>query len=209
MSYLDHRDDEIDTTEWIDIYTALKALNPKRNEVIVELCAGKGYLMHFLSRKLGNEVVGVDLEGCKYNNKVICMDLSKEDPPIGDIYVFQHCIEHIPQLRARNILKQALTHGRAVIGILPGHKVDDPTHIVNHYHLDDIMDIVRYVNPPYFIVRPDIRSYAYPASLDYLLVMSKTPVKKVDTIPARLALAVWLYRKLLSDTLTPVIAGWG
>ena len=197
MDYLDMRDSEIDTTEWLDIYTSLKALNPKRNEVIVELCAGKGYLINYLSNRLENKIIGVDLEGCKYNNRVICMDLSRHDPPKGDIYIFQHCIEHIPQLRVRSILKQALNHGRAIIGILPGHHVRDPTHIVNHYHLNDIIDIVQYVNPPYYIIRPDINSYAYPSNLDYLLVMSKTPIKKIDTIPLKLASIIYIYRKML------------
>ena len=203
MSYLDSRDNDIDTTEWIDIYTALKALKPGRDELIVELCAGKGYLIRFLGERIPSRIIGVDLEGCRYSRDVECLNLALEDPPQADIYVFQHCIEHLPQERAKCILKRALVHGRAVVGILPGHHVDDPTHKINHYHIVEIKSIIDYVRPPYYVVRPDIRSYAYPGTLDYLLVMSNTPIRKEDTVPRRLALLVKAYRSILARSFTP------
>ncbi len=196
-SYLDKRDYEIDKTEWIDIYYALKAIDIKPDEKIVELCAGKGYLIEFLSKRLPyNKYVGVDLEGCKYSNKVICMDLNQKVPPEGDIYIFQHCIEHLEQDKVINLLKYCLRKGRAIIGIVPGHYSDDPTHVVNHYHYEDLLELISEVKPKYYYIRPDLMSYINPSITDYLIILSNSPIDTKKTFPRILRYGLGIYRRV-------------
>ena len=197
QSYLDKRDQEIDTYEWIDIYRALLAIGARHNNTIVELCAGKGYLLEWLERtKLPlNEYIGVDLEGCKYNPRIKCMDLNKEDPPKGDIYISQHCLEHLNQDRVIELLRTSLENGIASIHIVPGHYVNDPTHVVNHYHYEDLEQIIEKLNPKYYVIVPDSVSYTNPRVLDYLMILSNVPINKKKLLPLTMRLSL-LFAKI-------------
>ena len=198
MNYLDRRDLEIDLSEWIDIYYSIKALGVGYNDKIVELCAGKGYLIQYLKEKGYKEVIGVDLEGCKYSNDVICIDLNKEYPPEGDVYIFQHCIEHLNQNRVVQLLRHCLNNGEAIIGIVPAHKVNDPTHIVNHYHYEDLLEMIKKINPPYWYIRPDLMSYVNPVVLDYLIIMSNKPFNPKRTFPLIVRYSLGFSRKMIN-----------
>lgn len=200
QSYLDKRDLEIDRTEWIDILCGIKAVVSRPAGLkIVELCAGKGYLLEFLSRRLPhNEYIGVDLEGCKYSNNVKCVDLNKEYPPKGDIYIFQHCIEHLDQNRVVELMRYCLDNGVAIVGIVPAHKSDDPTHVVNHYHYDELLELINKVETKHYYIRPDLLSYVNPSDLDYLVILSNIPIDKKKAFPKMFRYVHGIFRRLFN-----------
>jgi len=168
----------------------------KPTDKIVELCAGKGYLLEFLRKRFPyNKYIGVDLEGCRYSSDVVCMDLNRYDPPKGDIYVFQHCIEHLDQDRVIEILRYCLRHGRAVIGIVPGHHSSDPTHVVNHYHYIDLISMILMVHPKCFYIRPDLLSYVNPKDRDWLIILSNEDFDPVNTFPRFFRYALGILRR--------------
>lgn len=202
-SYLDRRDAEIDRSEWVDIEYGIRAVVGEfAGYRVVELCAGKGYLIEYLRSKYpGNQYVGVDLEGCRYSEHVVCMDLNKQYPPSGDIYVFQHCIEHLDQNRVIDLLRYCLKHGLAVVGVAPGHRVGDLTHVVNHYHYEDLIKLVRKTGAKHFFIRPDLLSYVSPKDRDWLIILSNKPVDPRKTYPLFFRLAHGLLRRVVRGVL--------
>ena len=209
-SYLDKRDSTIDRTEWVDIYLGLTAVGINPHDTIIELCAGKGYLIDYLRKRLPyNKYIGVDLEGCMYNKEIKCMDLNKELPPRGDFYIFQHCIEHLDQDRVITLFMKILHEwkAKAVIGIVPGHLCDDPTHVVNHYHLRDLEELIKKIDPPYYYIRPDIMSYVEPNSMDYLVILSNVPFDPRKTFPKIMRYGLLFFRKTVLFILNRYIGG--
>ena len=209
-NYLDRRDEEIDRSEWLDIIWALRYLmriHPeKRSGVIIELCAGKGYLTELLDRKFPRYVVfGYDIEGYKYSNYVFRLDLEETRPSPATYYVFQHCLEHISQNRVVDLLSYMALVSRGIVGVLPGHMLRDPTHKVNHYHLNDVHRIMKKVSERigqdkniYYCVRPDIHSYIYPSDLDYLLVITDRRVECKHTLPPWFRMFLKINRRLIA-----------
>ncbi len=175
--YLDWRDAEIDTTEWRDIEAVLRLAEVVPPEVVVELCAGKGHLIRFLWRRMGLLVEGVDLEGCRYHHRIKCLDLEEEDPPPARVYIFQHCLEHISQPRALELMRYMGRRARLIVGILPGHPTRDPTHKKDFYTREEALALARASGLPHAYAVPDTNSYLDPASLDWLVVASKEPVR--------------------------------
>ena len=209
QSYLDHRDVEIDPTEWLDIKWSLQYLTRIHGEensgFIVELCAGKGYLVSRLKRWFPDYFVfGYDIEGYKYSDNVSKIDLETTDPSPADYYVFQHCLEHLNQDRVVDLLTYMARNSKGYVGILPGHYVDDPTHIINHYHVGEVKRIVEEVGRRlesikaiYYCIRPDILSYIYPEYMDYLVVVSDRPVKCFRTLPFKYRTLRGIVRRML------------
>ena len=172
--------------------------------MVVELCAGKGYLLEFLRRRGYRYLVGYDLEGCRYNSMVKCVDLNNYMPPIGSriVWVFQHCIEHLDQDRVVEMIGYALNNDfariKAIIGIVPGHLSNDPTHVVNHYHYEDLLNLIREIKPRYWYIRPDMMSYINPSATDYLVIMSNKPFNPKKTYPILLRYVLGLTRRIIN-----------
>lgn len=173
--YLSKRRNQIDKTEWLDILFGLKSVGARKDEIIVELGAGEGFLLDFLRKKGFQNVIGVDLRGD--GRRVIRTDLEKEYPPKGNIYVFQHVIEHLNQERVVDLLRYCLSVGRAIVGIVPAHLSDDETHVVNHYEFEEIEALIKRINPKHYLIKPDLMSYANPIARDWLIVLSKEPIR--------------------------------
>ena len=165
----------IDFTEYLDILWSLKATGINKSARIIELGSGRGLLIKFLRRKGYGNDIGFDLNGV--DGLVYELDLERENPPEADCYIFQHFIEHIDQSRALQLLRYCYEKGRAVIGIALGHYCPDPTHIVNYYEHEDLINIVNQVKPRHYIIRPDFMSFINPTARDWLVIMSKTPIK--------------------------------
>ena len=178
-NYLKTRRKAIDVSEWYDILWALRGLGAKPRDFIVELGAGEGFLLDFLKMKGYKNVVGIDIRGD--GKKVIRMDLERNYPPQADYYIFQHFIEHINQKRAIGLLKYCYSKGKAIIGILPGHFVNDESHIINHYEYEDVLSLVAKISPKFYVIRPDIASFANPAVRDWLLILSKKRISARQT----------------------------
>lgn len=194
--YLRKRVLEVDKTEWIDIHYGLKATNVKYNDKILDLGAGSGGLIRYLREKGYKHVYGVDL---LYSDEyVMQMDLTREDPPEADAYIFQHFLEHIPQDRALELLKYCYEGAGRVIGILPGHYSEDETHVVNHYTKRMIMDMIDVIQPKFYVLTPDLWSYLDPSSLDYLLILSRYGIRRFRPLGFRLLkmpLFIYLQRR--------------
>lgn len=174
--YILKRQQEIDYTEYVDILFGLKALKVELNDKIIELGAGSGGLIKFLKAQGYRNVIGIDL---LYSSQdVMLWDLEKNMPPKADAYVFQHVLEHLDQNRAKELLKYCYEVAGKVVGILPAHYVEDPTHMVNHYTKRDIYDLIDYVQPKFFVLTPDMWSYVVPDDLDYLLIMGEDYIRK-------------------------------
>ncbi len=175
--YLSWREGLIDRTEYLDILYALKSIGAGRDDPVFELCAGAGGLIRFLRGKGYRRVSGCDIRGD--GGAVLTCDLNKGLPgyAVAKYYVFQHCLEHLDQEAAENILRECMRRGEGVVGILPGHMVGDPTHVVNHYHYEEVMKLARASKAEYVVVVPDMASYVHPESRDWLLVLSHHPFK--------------------------------
>lgn len=198
--YQEWRLGEIDTTEYLDILWGLKAVGIGRNSRILELGAGRGLLIRFLREKGFRNTFGFDLN--RVNGLVYELDLENNDPPEADCYIFQHFIEHIDQSRILQLLKYCYEKGRAVIGIAPGYYSPDPTHVVSHYEYEDLLWIIREVKPQYYLIRPDIMSYINPRVKDWLIIMSKTPIRG-DALPIIIKLILLALKLLLGASKTP------
>ena len=200
-NYLTKRRTEIDRTEFYDILLGLKAVKARKDEKIVELGAGEGYLIDFLRKKRYN-VIGVDLLGD--GKKVLRLNLEREFPPEADIYIFQHLIEHLNQNRARELLEYCIIKGRAIIGICPAHHVDDPTHVVNHYEYEELEEFIS-GSAPYYHIRPDLLSYIEPKARDWLVVLSKTKIK--NSLPFLFGIGILALKGYLY-VLSPLLRRW-
>ena len=192
--YFKKRRVEVDRTEWLDIYWALKALGIPRDAYIVDLGAGEGGLVKFLRSRGYHKAVGFDV--AVENEYVRKMDLTRDLPHQPDVCVFQHFLEHIPQERAVGILAYCLTEGYAAVGILPGHYSDDPMHVVNHYEYEELDTLARRVADAIHTTRvayriePDTVSYLTPKARDWILAMAKhlPEIPPLKPLPIRLAI---------------------
>ncbi len=185
--YLQQRRDEIDITEYYDIYWALRSLGVDRESTIVELGAGEGLLLRFLMRKGYRLLRGYDIS---YQDEMVRKrDLTREPPdPPFDVCISQHFLEHIPQDKALDLLAYCIEEGWASINIIPGHFSTDPTHIINHYEYEDAINLAKKVcrkagSPCYFRVEPDTMSYISPIGRDWILVISR---RRVETLKPKL-----------------------
>lgn len=185
--YLKWREKAIDRSEWLDLEWALRAMRVGKDAKVVELGAGSGGLMRYLRAK-GWHVIGVDLHG---QGEVQRLDLRSHEPPDADAYIFQHLLEHLPQQRARWLLKYCYEKAGKVAGILPAHYNLDTTHVINHYTLKEAYEFIDYVQPKHAVLTADMWSYAMPLDLDYLLIMSKDYIHRFR--PRRFN---WPYRLL-------------
>ena len=176
-AYLSWRESRIDRTEYLDILYALKSLGAEKDDPVFELCAGGGGLIRYLRGKGYRHVSGCDIRGD--GKTVLTCDLNKGLPgyAAAKYYVFQHCLEHLEQVAAKNILRECMRRGEGVVGILPGHMVGDPTHVVNHYHLEDVVDLALSSGAEYVLVTLDMASYVHPESRDWLIVLSHRPFR--------------------------------
>lgn len=191
--YFKKRRAEVDKTEWLDIYWALKALGIPRDAYIVDLGAGEGGLVRFLRGKGYYKTIGFDV--AVENDVVRRMDLTRELPHKPDVCASQHFLEHIPQERAAGILAYCLTEGMAFIAVVPGHHSDDPTHVVNHYEYEDLVNFAEKVasmarRRVSYRVEPDAVSHLVPEARDWLLVMSSVhpDIPPLKPLALRLAL---------------------
>ena len=174
--YLAWRGSRIDYTEYYDILYGLKSLGATRGDRIYELCAGSGGLIAFLRSKGYANVSGCDIRS---RGIVEYCDLEKGLPENveADYFVFQHCLEHISQESAKKVLSSAVRRSKGVVGILPGHMVGDPTHVVNHYHLEDVIDLAVSSGAEYVYVGLDMASYVHPESRDWIIILSHKPFR--------------------------------
>ena len=179
-SYLEHRRSEIDYTEYMDIYINLVRNGASKSDRIVEWCSGEGGLIDYLKLKGYRNVIGCDILARDIGRgDVVFCDLNRDNPPRGDVVVFQHCIEHLDQGRVVELLRWSLDNYRFVIGVVPGHHSDDPTHVVNHYEYADVVNIVKKVGARFYDVAPDSASYIHPENTDYIVVLSNVQEVKV------------------------------
>lgn len=192
--YLEWRRGTVDPTEWLDVYWALRALGIPRDAYIVDLGAGEGFLVRFLRGRGYWKTVGFDV--AVENEYVRRMDLTRELPHDPDVCVFQHFLEHIPQDRALAILAYCLTRGYAVVGILPGHHVNDPTHVVNHYEYEDVVSMMERLQDLMhgarveYRVEPDTVSFLNPRARDWVLAASTAHPGIPPLKPLRVRLAL-------------------
>jgi len=175
--YLRWRQKMVDISEYVDIEWALRSLRVGPDDLIVELGAGSGGLIDYLRRKGWNRILGVDLFNS--SKDIVKMDLRHSNPPPADAYIFQHFLERIPQRRARELLKYCYDSAKkGVAGILPAHYVLDPTHVINHYTLKEVRELIDYVQPKFYVLAADMWSHVMPIDLDYLLIMSKKRIHR-------------------------------
>ncbi|NPA98568.1 MAG: hypothetical protein GXO43_04230 [Crenarchaeota archaeon] len=176
-NYLSWREHQVDKTEYYDILYALYSLGADEYDPIHELCAGNGGLMRFLYRHGFHSIGGCDIRGDGEIIDVCDLNKGLPDNIRAKYFVFQHCLEHLDQEAAKKLLRQCMERGEAVIGILPGHHTRDPTHVVNHYDLEQVVDLVLASNAPYILVTLDMASYVHPENRDWLVIMSRKPFK--------------------------------
>ncbi len=176
-NYLSWRRSMIDRTEYYDILYGLKSLGAGRDDPVFELCAGSGGLIHFLRVKGYRHVSGCDIRGDGEVVRICDLNKGLPDYAVAKYYVFQHCLEHLDQEAAKNILRECMRRGEGVVGILPSHMVDDPTHVVNHYHSKEAVDLALSSGAEYMIVTLDMASYVHPESMDWLIVLSHHPFR--------------------------------
>jgi hypothetical protein len=196
--YFEKRRGNVDRSEWLDIYWALRALGVPRDAIIVDLGAGEGGLVRYLRRKGYRNTIGFDV--AVENEYVKRMDLTRETPRGFDVCVFQHFLEHIPQERAVELLAHCVSEGVAAVGIVPGHFSDDPTHIVNHYEYEEALDLARRAAARAggaYRVEPDTLSYLSPEARDWIIALAR----HLPEIPPLKPLPIRLARKALALTL--------
>lgn len=178
----------VDRTEWRDIEYWLSRLATK-DALIAEIGCGCGGLMKYLRAQGYKYIFGVEKDRTtlycipKVFN-VFIMDLEVEYPPKADIYISQHVLEHIK--RYKELVKWMYENSMLQIHIVPGHSSDDPTHVINHFTLDLLEDLVDYVGPEHHLIIPDSLSFANPLFLDYIVILSHRPIKQGFPIPIRI-----------------------
>ena len=186
--YFQARETAVDRSEFIDILIGLRTVGAGRNELIIDVGGDTGELARFL-RNHGYNAMACD----PFSNTpgVAYCKLPNEVPP-ASIYVFQHVLEHVSDIEGSI---KALSRAWAVVGILPGHFVDDETHVVNHFHhhldgtikglfgevrvmsIDTVKQLFNKYGFTHVVVTPDTHSYLAPWDNDWLLIASKKPIK--------------------------------
>ncbi len=172
---------DVDYSEWLDIELGLRAGGARKSDRIVEIGAGTGGLFAWL-RQRGWRVYPCD----PYAPKMPGCALPYDIPP-ADVYIFQHVLEHVEDVE-RSV--EMLSKAEIVVGILPGHLSDDPTHVYNFFTLQKfevaegafgrvrvypIEKLAEQFRRAGFYVAyaPDMRSLYAPWDLDWLFVASK------------------------------------
>ncbi len=143
--YFERRDREIDRREWIEILERI----PRDVKIVLEIGSGTCGLAGFL-REHGFQVVGLDISSYAVN---ICRSRGFEVVQADarfipfrdgsfDAVVSQHVIEHC--LDPKKCVDESARVARIrAVHVVPGHPVDDPTHVVNYFEDRDLVALVR------------------------------------------------------------------
>jgi len=201
--YIERRREEIDKSEWLDIYRALRVAGARRWDRIVELGSGDGSLLRFLRRRGYMNIVGYDL--LHEDELVRRANLELEEPEYGDYCVSQHFLEHISQDRAVYLLYRCIVNGVASINIVPGHYSDDPTHKVNHYDYNMLHRMALSVREKlnnegyasrsmYAYILPDTMSYFNPRVRDWIFILTTRYIHERRLYPFSVKLIKLLYK---------------
>jgi SAM-dependent methyltransferase len=177
---------DYDWSEAWDVYQILKC--PGVREV-VDVGCGSGELVSYLSSR------GFKASGCDIvveNPKLGFCDITKpETVPVAEAWVLQHVLEHVPRGSWKPLFKKAYESGvKHIVIVVPGHAVNDPTHVYNHFtlhnystvegafgkailcSLSELIEVLREYG--YTAVWfPDSRSIEALWSLDYIVIASK------------------------------------
>jgi len=177
---------DYDWSEAWDIFHILKSLGVR--DGVVDVGCGEGQLVNYL-RSRGITAVGCDINGGCNN---YCDATRPSTIPNGKVWVLQHVIEHIPMDTWHALFKHAFESGvEYVIIIVPGHFVNDPTHMCNHFiqlklgiyegkygkvvmcNLENLRRLLNQVGYASVITFVDTHSLTPPWDLDYIVIASR------------------------------------
>ncbi|ACL10637.1 hypothetical protein DKAM_0311 [Desulfurococcus amylolyticus 1221n] len=125
--YFQRRRAKVDASEWLDIELALKVAGVrKRVHRILDVGGGTGELARWLRGR------GWLADYCDPHAPGAPPCSLPSDVPQADAYVLQHVLEHVedPYGAVASLLDR---RPLAVVAVLPGHFVEDETHVCNHF----------------------------------------------------------------------------
>jgi len=209
---------DYDWSEAEDIYRVLNCLGVAK---VVDVGCGGGELVEFL-RSRGFKAVGCDIAVTNNTNTIFYCDATKpETVPTAEAWVLQHVLEHIPKESWLPLFRRAWRTGvKHIVIVVPGHIVDDRSHVCNHFVLNgaedvrglfgevklcklgELIDMLKHIgyNVIWF---PDTHSIYAPWDLDYIVIASESRYLKLKLLPwiARSSIGYWLLLKLVKNAL--------
>jgi SAM-dependent methyltransferase len=204
---------DYDWSEAWDIHQILKCLSIRE---VTDVGCGNGELVKYLRSK-GFRAIGCDVVVEDPQISFFCDITKPETVPIAEAWVFQHVLEHVPKDSWKPLFKRAREGGvKHIIIIVPGHAVNDSTHVCNHFtplyggtlegkfgkvNICSINELIEVLKELGYIVKwfPDSSSVEAPWRLDYIIIASRTKHLTLRLIPwiVTSELALWLFLKML------------